>query len=53
MASSRNPASLERDSSGRPRFRGCSNILEFEFLGKLGEGTFGLVLSESYIAGGY
>jgi serine/threonine-protein kinase BUR1 len=32
---------LERDAHGHPRFRGCSNIREFEFLGKLGEGTFG------------
>lgn len=52
MASSRNPASLERDPSGRPRFRGCSNILEFEFLGKLGEGTFGFVFLESFMARG-
>ncbi|KAH8702645.1 putative cyclin-dependent protein kinase Sgv1 [Talaromyces proteolyticus] len=35
--------SLERDESGRSRFQGCSNIREFEFLGKLGEGTFGEV----------
>ncbi|KAN0076007.1 Protein kinase-like domain containing protein [Elaphomyces granulatus] len=34
---------LERDSHGHTRFRGCSNIREFEFLGKLGEGTFGEV----------
>ncbi|KAL4890391.1 putative CDK9 [Aspergillus ambiguus] len=36
-------ASLERDSSGAPRFGGCTSIREFEFLGKLGEGTFGEV----------
>ncbi|OJD14738.1 CMGC/CDK protein kinase [Emergomyces pasteurianus Ep9510] len=34
---------LERDEHGDPRFHGCSNIREFEFLGKLGEGTFGEV----------
>ncbi|KKZ63180.1 serine/threonine-protein kinase bur1 [[Emmonsia] crescens] len=34
---------LERDEHGNPRFQGCSNIREFEFLGKLGEGTFGEV----------
>ncbi|KAF7592590.1 serine/threonine protein kinase, CMGC, CDC2/CDK sub [Aspergillus hancockii] len=36
-------ASLERDSNGNSRFRGCTGIREFEFLGKLGEGTFGEV----------
>ncbi|KAB8232180.1 CDC2/CDK family serine/threonine-protein kinase [Aspergillus alliaceus] len=36
-------ASLERDSDGNSRFRGCTSIREFEFLGKLGEGTFGEV----------
>ncbi|TQB69164.1 P-TEFb-associated cyclin-dependent protein kinase Cdk9 [Monascus purpureus] len=35
--------SLERDSNGHTRFHGCSNIRDFEFLGKLGEGTFGEV----------
>lgn len=35
--------SLERDDEGRPRFRGCSSIKAYEFLGKLGEGTFGEV----------
>lgn len=34
-------ASLERDQNGYSRFRGCSSIRDFEFLGKLGEGTFG------------
>nr|KMM67381.1 serine/threonine-protein kinase bur1 [Coccidioides posadasii RMSCC 3488] len=34
---------LERDEEGRPRFKGCSSIREYEFLGKLGEGTFGEV----------
>ncbi|KAJ9211527.1 hypothetical protein DTO166G4_6807 [Paecilomyces variotii] len=34
---------LEKGSDGRPRFHGCSSIREFEFLGKLGEGTFGEV----------
>lgn len=33
--------SLERQKNGGARFGGCSNIREFEFLGKLGEGTFG------------
>ncbi|KAF7128625.1 hypothetical protein CNMCM5793_003413 [Aspergillus hiratsukae] len=36
-------ASLERDGYGNPRFRGCTSIRDFEFLGKLGEGTFGEV----------
>ncbi|CEL04339.1 Putative Serine/threonine-protein kinase bur1 [Aspergillus calidoustus] len=35
--------SLERDSSGAARFTGCTSIREFDFLGKLGEGTFGEV----------
>ena len=35
--------SLERTESGRPRFHGCSRIQDYEFLGKLGEGTFGEV----------
>lgn len=44
LASSSSPRpkrSLERDEDGRLRFQGCSSIREFEFLGKLGEGTFG------------
>ncbi|OOQ87575.1 Serine/threonine-protein kinase bur1 [Penicillium brasilianum] len=36
-------APLEKDSEGEPRFPGCSNIRDFEFIGKLGEGTFGEV----------
>ncbi|KAJ5727995.1 Serine/threonine-protein kinase bur1 [Penicillium malachiteum] len=36
-------SSSERDSSGQRRFSGCSNIRDFEFIGKLGEGTFGEV----------
>ncbi|KAB8214376.1 kinase-like domain-containing protein [Aspergillus novoparasiticus] len=36
-------ASLERDNNGSSRFRGCTSIREYEFLGKLGEGTFGEV----------
>jgi serine/threonine-protein kinase BUR1 len=35
--------SLERSENGQPRFHGCSRIQEYEFLGKLGEGTFGEV----------
>ncbi|OJJ48763.1 hypothetical protein ASPZODRAFT_129064 [Penicilliopsis zonata CBS 506.65] len=35
--------SLERASNGHSRFHGCCSIREFEFLGKLGEGTFGEV----------
>ncbi|KAJ5984432.1 Serine/threonine-protein kinase bur1 [Penicillium waksmanii] len=35
--------SLERASNGHPRFPGCGSIRDFEFLGKLGEGTFGEV----------
>lgn len=35
--------SLERDSNGQPRFPGCDSIRDFDFLGKLGEGTFGYV----------
>ncbi|KAJ6171640.1 hypothetical protein N7470_000707 [Penicillium chermesinum] len=35
--------SLEKNNSGKARFRGCSNIRDYEFLGKLGEGTFGEV----------
>ncbi|KAL2809496.1 kinase-like domain-containing protein [Aspergillus granulosus] len=35
--------SLERDSHGATRFNGCTSIRDFEFLGKLGEGTFGEV----------
>ncbi|KAJ6122560.1 hypothetical protein N7512_005025 [Penicillium capsulatum] len=35
--------SLENDSNGQPRFPGCSHIREYEFFGKLGEGTFGEV----------
>ncbi|KAL4942834.1 hypothetical protein BDV06DRAFT_155264 [Aspergillus oleicola] len=36
-------ASLERDGNGSTRFTGCTGIRDFEFLGKLGEGTFGEV----------
>ena len=35
--------SLEKTSNGHPRFQGCSNIKNYEILGKLGEGTFGEV----------
>lgn len=34
---------LERLDDGRSRFHGCSKITEYEYLGKLGEGTFGEV----------
>ncbi|EXJ80280.1 CMGC/CDK protein kinase [Capronia coronata CBS 617.96] len=34
---------LERLPDGRPRFQGCSRITEYDYLGKLGEGTFGEV----------
>ncbi|KAI4150539.1 MAG: hypothetical protein LQ340_004015 [Diploschistes diacapsis] len=33
----------ERRPDGQPRFQGCSKINAYEVLGKLGEGTFGLV----------
>lgn len=33
--------SLEKDGDGQPRFPGCSNILNYQFVDKLGEGTFG------------
>ncbi|KAK2749171.1 serine/threonine protein kinase, CMGC, CDC2/CDK sub [Myotisia sp. PD_48] len=42
-ASSSKKLPLERDAQGHPRFHGCSSIREYEFLGKLGEGTFGEV----------
>ncbi|KAJ5193749.1 hypothetical protein N7472_006215 [Penicillium cf. griseofulvum] len=35
--------SLEKDENGQARFPGCSNIRDYEFLDKLGEGTFGEV----------
>ncbi len=34
---------IERTDDGRPRFHGCSRIQDYDFLGKLGEGTFGEV----------
>ncbi|EXJ86493.1 CMGC/CDK protein kinase [Capronia epimyces CBS 606.96] len=34
---------LERLPDGKPRFRGCSRITDYDYLGKLGEGTFGEV----------
>ncbi|KAK5260918.1 serine/threonine protein kinase, CMGC, CDC2/CDK subfamily [Exophiala xenobiotica] len=39
----RPPKSLERLADGSPRFHGCSRITEYEYMGKLGEGTFGEV----------
>ena len=38
-----NRTSLERLDDGRPRFHGCSKIQDYEFISKLGEGTFGEV----------
>lgn len=38
-----NRTSLERLKDGRPRFHGCSKIQDYEFISKLGEGTFGEV----------
>ncbi|KAJ5757045.1 Serine/threonine-protein kinase bur1 [Penicillium nucicola] len=35
--------SLEKSDDGQARFPGCSNIRDYEFVGKLGEGTFGEV----------
>ena len=35
--------SLERLDDGKPRFHGCSRIQEYEYISKLGEGTFGEV----------
>ncbi|KAJ5888884.1 Serine/threonine-protein kinase bur1 [Penicillium taxi] len=35
--------SLEKNSDGESRFTGSSNIRDFEFIDKLGEGTFGEV----------
>lgn len=34
---------LERLDNGRQRFLGCSKIQEYEYICKLGEGTFGEV----------
>lgn len=39
--------SLENDGNGQARFPGCSHIRDYEFFGKLGEGTFGWVTLES------
>ena len=35
--------SLERLDDGRHRFHGCSRIVDYDYLSKLGEGTFGEV----------
>lgn len=43
---------LERDEHGRLRFQGCSKIQEYEFMGKLGEGTFGEVYKARSKRGG-
>ena len=37
------PKSLERLDNGRSRFHGCSRIHEYDYISKLGEGTFGEV----------
>ena len=37
--------SLEKNGDGQARFPGCSNIRDYEFVGKLGEGTFGWVVT--------
>lgn len=42
---------LERDDHGRPRFHGCSNIRDYDFMGKLGEGTFGYTLPFQTVSG--
>ncbi|KPI41692.1 Serine/threonine-protein kinase bur1 [Cyphellophora attinorum] len=34
---------LETFEDGRPRFNGCSRIQQYDYIGKLGEGTFGEV----------
>ncbi|KAK5442597.1 serine/threonine protein kinase, CMGC, CDC2/CDK subfamily [Exophiala xenobiotica] len=39
----RPPKSLERLADGSLRFHGCSRITEYDYMGKLGEGTFGEV----------
>jgi hypothetical protein len=46
-ASSESPRKkhLCADLSGRPRFSGCVSIKLYEALGKLGEGTFGLLFA--------
>ncbi|KZZ88443.1 hypothetical protein AAP_05015 [Ascosphaera apis ARSEF 7405] len=36
--------SLETTDEGKPRFKGCVSIRDFELLGKLGEGTFGYAM---------
>lgn len=42
--------SLEKNDHGRLRFSGCSNIRDYEFVGKLGEGTFGYLAYAPYQA---
>lgn len=45
--------SLERLDDGRSRFHGCSRITDYEYLGKLGEGTFGEVSKARSKKGGH
>lgn len=42
---------LEQTDDDGTRFRGCSNIREYEILGKLGEGTFGLDSNKRAVVG--
>ncbi|ETN40220.1 serine/threonine-protein kinase bur1 [Cyphellophora europaea CBS 101466] len=42
-SSDKPPNSLETLDDGRPRFHGCSRIQQYDYICKLGEGTFGEV----------
>lgn len=46
-------ASLEYKNDGKPRFHGCSSIKNYEFMEKLGEGTFGEVHKARSVKGGH
>src|ERR1700761_2133033 len=39
----RSKKSLERLENGKPRFHGCAKVGDYEYIEKLGEGTFGEV----------